>query len=100
MKQGIEEDVDDKRVNYHKGLSTKSLTDKIEYKKTQTKVRKKGTEEENNYWEQTCERIQNYIGGRRCSEAWRTLKNLRKKVTEEKSKYWEQKCQRIQSLLE
>ena len=48
----IKEDVDDKRVKYHKWLSTKSLTDKIEYKKAQAKVRKKMTEEKNKYWEQ------------------------------------------------
>ena len=35
------------------------------------------TEENNKYWEQTCQRIQSYIAGRIFSEAWRTLRNLR-----------------------
>ena len=50
-----------------------SQIDKIEYKKAQARVRKKVTEEKNKYWEQVCQRIESYIGGRRCSEAWRTL---------------------------
>ena len=59
----------------HRDLS--SLIDKMEYKKAQAKARKKVTEEKNKYWEQTCQRIDSYIEGRRCSESWRTLKNLR-----------------------
>ena len=33
----IKEVVDDKRVKYHKWLSTKSLTDKLEYKRPKQK---------------------------------------------------------------
>ena len=35
--KAIKGDVDDKRVKYHKWLSTKSMTDKIDYKKAQAK---------------------------------------------------------------
>ena len=71
--------IEEKREKYLKWLNTKSLTDKMEYKKAQANVRKRVTEQKNQYWEQTCKRIQSYIGGKRCSEAWRVLKNLRSK---------------------
>lgn len=76
--EDIEKEITQKRDLYLRYLQTKDLQDKINYKHAQAKVRKMIIKEKNNTWEQMCNRINTYIGGRKCTEAWKTIKRLRK----------------------
>ena len=73
----IEQDIKVKKEKYLKWLNTKSIEDKIAFKKAQAQIRYKVAQEKSKNWEKECLRINSLLGGKRISEAWRTLKNLR-----------------------
>lgn len=90
----IEKDIEEKRKKYQIYLSSKKTEDKETYKKAQTKVRRKISQKKNESWEKKCIRLNTYLGGKRNTESWRTLRNLRSNrskeiVTPITSQQWE-----------
>ena len=81
--EDIEREITEKRQKYHKYLTTKEENDKISYRQSQARVRKKITQKKNESWEKTCQRINAYIGESRSTESWKTIKSLRKDTTNE-----------------
>jgi len=67
-----------KREKYLKYISSKDPQARMELRRMQGKLRKMITEKKNKSWEKTCSRVENYLGGKRSTAAWRILKNLRK----------------------
>ncbi|XP_049778037.1 uncharacterized protein LOC126175324 [Schistocerca cancellata] len=78
----IKKEVKLKKEKYLKWLNTRNLQDKIELNAQQAKIRKKVAEAKNKVWEQSCQKIESYIGGKRNTEAWKTIKNLRRNSKE------------------
>jgi len=67
-----------KKEQYLKWINSKDPQDRLEFKRMQGKIRKMVTEEKSKSWEKACSAVESYLGGKRCTEAWRILKNLRK----------------------
>lgn len=79
----IEDLVKQKKELYLKWLSTKKDEDHNEYKKMTQLVKKTIIKEKNNIWEKKCQEINAYIGGRRCTEAWRFIKTIKSNEREQ-----------------
>jgi hypothetical protein len=66
-----------------KWIGLKFPQDRIEFKRSQSKIRRMVSEEKNKSWEKTCLTVKSYLGCKRSAEAWRILKNLRKNENED-----------------
>ena len=75
----IEDFVGKKRKEelYQKWLNTKRYEDKQEYLETKRKTRRTIMAEKNEMWDGKCQEINTYIGGRKCSEAWKFIKKIK-----------------------
>jgi len=73
----IEDLVGKKKELYQKGLNTKRYKDKQAYLEIKRKTRRIITAEKNEMWDRKCQEINMYIGGRKCSEAWKVNKKVR-----------------------
>lgn len=59
-----------------KWLSTKK-EEAIKHLKTLKELRRLITEKKNKMWKKKCQKINTYIGGRKCSETWNVIGFLR-----------------------
>ena len=73
----IENLVAKKKTLYQKWLSTKRQEDKQVYLEIKRQTRGAITAEKNEMWDRKCQEINTYIGGRRCTEAWKFIKKVR-----------------------
>jgi hypothetical protein len=78
----IEGLVPKKKKLYQKWLSTKRYEDKRAYLEINRQTRRIITAEKNEMWDRKCQEINAYIGGRKCTEAWKFIKKFRKKKKE------------------
>ncbi|XP_073990597.1 uncharacterized protein [Rhodnius prolixus] len=72
-----EELVGKKKNLFQKWLATKDADVYEDYKRINRAVKKKRKEWSNKYWENTCNRINTYIGGQKSAEAWQVLKEIK-----------------------
>ena len=75
--EGIEAAVRRKKSSYLTALSTKKSEDWENYKNDRRTVKRLVTHERNRVWDQKCAEIDTYIGGRRCTEVWKFLRNVK-----------------------
>nr|XP_018913711.1 PREDICTED: uncharacterized protein LOC109041749 [Bemisia tabaci] len=61
----VEEEINVKRNRYHQFLSSQKLDDKIMYRQAQARVRRVITRKKNEAWEESCMKINTYLGGRK-----------------------------------
>lgn len=73
----IEQKVKEKKDAYLKWLNTKSDDDRQEYVRKRARVKKVVTEEKKKTWDRKCSEIEMYIGGKRCTEAWKFIDSIR-----------------------
>ena len=73
----IEDLIDRKKKQYQKWLNTKREEDKQAYLETKRQARRIIIAEKNEMWDRKCQEINTYIGGRKCTEAWKFIKNVR-----------------------
>ena len=74
----VEEEINVKRNRYHQFLSSQKLDDKIVYRQAQARVRRVITRKKNEAWEESCMKINTYLGGRKSTEGWKVIKGLRR----------------------
>ncbi|CAG9840324.1 unnamed protein product [Diabrotica balteata] len=70
-----------KKEQHLKGLNTKNTEDHQPYKETDRQLRKMIKQEKNKTWDQKCQEINTYIGGKQCTEVWnfiQSAKNIEK----------------------
>lgn len=79
----IEGEIEAKRREYQKYLSSGNANDRERYKIQQKKVRYMIAKKKNDKWENTCQRLNAYLGGKRSTESWRVLKKMRNDTTKE-----------------
>ena len=58
-------------------LSTKNPKEWENYKNDRRNIKRLVTHERNRVWDQKCEEIDTYIGGRRCTKVWKFLRNVK-----------------------
>ena len=75
--------VERKKRAYNTWFTTKDPLDRQNYTRINHEVKKEAIKTENQYWDNKCEEVSNYLGSTRSKESWRLLKNLR---TNERSK--------------
>ncbi|XP_030762950.1 craniofacial development protein 2-like [Sitophilus oryzae] len=73
----MESYVEEKKQKYLKWLSTKTERDLEEYKISKRQLRTHINRAKNKAWDIKCEQINNYIGGRKCSEIWKCISNIK-----------------------
>jgi len=73
----IEDLVEKKKELCRKWLNTKRYDDKQEYLEIKRKTIQTIIAEKNEMWDRKCQEINTYIGGRKCSEAWKFIKKVR-----------------------
>jgi hypothetical protein len=73
----IEAAVGRKKSSYLTTLSTKKPEDWEKYKNDRRTVKRLVTHERNRVWDQKCAENDTYIGGRRCTEVWKFLRNVK-----------------------
>ena len=66
-----------KKKVYQKWLSTKRYEDKHAYLEIKRQTRRIIRAEKNEMWDRKCQEINTYIGGRKCTEAWKFIKRVR-----------------------
>jgi len=73
----VEEAVGRKKNSYLTALNTKKLETWENYKNDRENVKRLVTHDSNRVWDQKCAEIDTYIGGRRCREVWKFLRNVK-----------------------
>ena len=63
-----------KKKLYQKWLNTKRYDDKHAYLEIKRQTRGIIRAEKNVMWDRKCQEINTYIGGRKCTEAWKFIK--------------------------
>ena len=74
--------IEKKKKIYKKWLSTKSTEDKVIFNNIKNKIRRKINQQKTETWDRKCQKIESYIGGRQCTEAWKFINRIRKNDTE------------------
>jgi len=66
-----------KKKLYQKWLSTKRYEDKHAYREIKRQRRRIIKAEKNEMWDSKCQEINTYIGGRKCTGAWKFIERVR-----------------------
>jgi hypothetical protein len=97
----IEGLIEKKKKLYQKWLNTKRHEDKQAYLEIKRQTRRITVAEKNEMWNRKCQEINTYIGGKKCTEAWKFIKQVR--TSEKESVHllmipidrWLQYCQNL-----
>ena len=73
----IEYLIEKKKELQHKLLNTKTYEDKKSHIEIKRQTRRIIIAEKNEMWDRKCQEINTYIGGRKCTEAWKFIKKFR-----------------------
>ena len=73
----IEPAIRRKKNSYLTALNTKKPEDWENYKNDRRNIKRLATHESNRVWDQKCAETDTYIGGRRCTEVWKFLRNVK-----------------------
>lgn len=73
----IEELVDQKKKLYQKWLNTQHQEDRDQYLDIKRTTRRTINIAQKEMWDKKCSEINTYIGGKKCSESWKFMKNLK-----------------------
>lgn len=74
----IEEEVERKKFLYLKWLNSKEQRDRQEYVNQRNEVNRLVSKSKTDTWDRKCQEIEQHIGGRRCTEAWKFINSVRK----------------------
>lgn len=90
----IERLVQRKKEAYIRWISSKKEEDRQIYRACRKDTKKSVLEKKEKSWDKKCREIETYIGGRRCTEAWKFLRDFRREVNDSwqgiSAKKWEQ----------
>lgn len=75
--QEIENAVKQKKESYLKWLNTKEEEDRQKYHQCKRQARQLVTMEKNKIWDNKCQEIDTYIGGRKNTEVWNFIRSLK-----------------------
>lgn len=72
-----QEIIDNKKQLYLSWLNNKNQQTKEEYKRVDRETKKIILQKKNESWMRKCDEIDRYIGGTKCTEAWKALKHMK-----------------------
>lgn len=78
----IKEQIEEKKLKYHKWLSTNKPQDRKSYAKCNHETKLQVKKAKSQAWEQKCAEVNRLIGSTRTKEAWKTIMTLRQNVCE------------------
>nr|CAI5855844.1 unnamed protein product [Callosobruchus analis] len=72
----VEKLVTEKKHMYNKWLATNDPSNQRQYQEKRREIKQRVCETKNKQWEESCARVEQYIGGTRTKEAWNEVKNI------------------------
>ncbi|KAL3280203.1 hypothetical protein HHI36_017703 [Cryptolaemus montrouzieri] len=76
--ENLEEQIQEKKIAYHRWLSTITQDNRKNYQKERRDTAEAIKRSQNEYWDKTCEEMNNSVGNTRANKAWKIVKGLRK----------------------